>query len=316
MSMTSDLMWDNAGRDLEAERLELARTAALSDAEPGVWPLVAAAVDERDLGHRLALAASALQTIAEQRGYTVQALTEDMTARWRLLAEANALQAPVRQAALQRTAAQENALDLAISKLAGKAAAENPLMPMNECMRLAAEAVTKVADASPLAWESWGHVADGPLTHRIKTWQPPKLPSPGAEDGLGGGSSAPTSMPHKPPRLDLTPSFSDAPGTDTPLSNRGERPGPSPFSHGPGHDTPLSDPAGTAMPSFSDPDTSVVPHAAPGAAAPATFSDTPPTHLSPAGPDGPAAGGFSDSATPHIAPPRPAGPPSMPTFSG
>lgn len=308
MSFMDDLMWDGAGRDLVAERAEMARTAALSDAE-GLWPLVAAAQDEQDLQHRLAVAEQSLITIAARRGYSVEELQDDLTARWRLLAEARAT---VRPAAASSTAQAEQAMDRAVARLAVRAARENPHIPMRECLGLAAEAVRKAADAAPLAWESWGHVADGPFTQRVKHWTPPSLPG-----SKPGGSAAPelSLEPPKRPSPQVTPTFSHEPGTDRPIPNRGERPAPAPFTHTQDVDTAIGTPRGTAPATFSDTAPAAATAPNPGPAAPATFSDSPATH-SPAAPAGPAASGFSDTHAPHITPPRPAGPPSMPIFSG
>ncbi|MEV7675087.1 hypothetical protein [Streptomyces sp. NPDC088752] len=187
------LMWDDAVRDKNAETLDLARTAALADADTLVGALVFQAVDASDLGHRLALVEGHLQAIAGKRDYPVEELTADLTRRWSLLAEAR--QEKVKQASLTRqvTARQEAAMDKAVAQLAALAARENPLVPMTECLRVASEAVQKHADAFPLAYESWGGTGDGPITDRAKNWKPPGMSGgsgPGATDpGSQGGSS-------------------------------------------------------------------------------------------------------------------------------
>lgn len=183
MDFTADLMWDGATRDHDAESLELARTAALLDADALVGPLVFQASDANDLGHRLALAEPHLQAIAERRGYPAEELTADLTRRWQLLASARATQAQQAAASRKVTAAQEAAMDQAVASLAALAARENPLVPMAECLRLATEAVQKHADAFPLAYESWGGTGDGPFTDRAKHWKPPSMKG-------GGGASA------------------------------------------------------------------------------------------------------------------------------
>ncbi|MFD8648652.1 hypothetical protein [Streptomyces mirabilis] len=194
MDFTADLMWDGATRDHDAESLELARTAALLDADALVGPLVFQASDANDLGHRLALVEPHLQAIAEQRGYPADELTADLTRRWSLLASARATQAQQAAASRQVTAAQEAAMDQAVAGLAALAARENPLVPMSECLRLATEAVQKHADAFPLAYESWGGTGDGPFVDRAKHWKPPSMKggggSPAAVDpGANGGDS-------------------------------------------------------------------------------------------------------------------------------
>ncbi|MDQ1041562.1 hypothetical protein QFZ75_008064 [Streptomyces sp. V3I8] len=184
MDFTADLMWDGASRDHEAETLELARTAALNDADKLVGPLVFQAANDVDLGHRLALAEPHLNAISSFRGYPVADLEEDLKRRWALLAESRAGQAKQAAVTRQVTAAQEQFMDQAVSRLAAMAAKDNPLVPMRECLRLATEAVQKHADAFPLAYESWGGTADGPITDRAKHWKPPGM------KGAGGGAGA------------------------------------------------------------------------------------------------------------------------------
>lgn len=165
------LMWEDATRDQEAERAELSRTAALTEAEQAVWPLLALAGDRGDLDHRLALAQDRIASIASRRGYDGQHLRADMVRRWELLDEAR--QADFKR---QRTAAfQRDARTRAEAQLTARAALDNPGVPLAECQRLAAEAVTKEADAYPLAYESWGSVPDGPFTHRVKNWAPDEM---------------------------------------------------------------------------------------------------------------------------------------------
>ncbi|WP_428957909.1 hypothetical protein [Streptomyces sp. cg35] len=180
MSFMADLMWDEATRDQVAEQAELARTAALTDAEQMLGPLVFQAASSEDLGHRMALADGHLQAIAARRGYPADRLAADLTRRWSLLHEARTASAAKQQHAVREqrtvTAAQEAQMDAAVASLAARAARENPSAPMSECLRMASEAVTKLADAFPLAYESWGGTADGPFTDRAKHWQPPKLP--------------------------------------------------------------------------------------------------------------------------------------------
>ncbi|MFD7835631.1 hypothetical protein [Streptomyces sp. NPDC059761] len=182
MDYTS-LLWEETGRDVEAERAELARTAALADADQILGALVFPAIDTLDFSHRLALAESSLQAIAQRRGYAVADLEADIVHRWELLNEARtaADTAQLRSAAaMQVTAAQEERMDSAVARLAALAARENPMVPMSECLRVASEAVRKHADAYPLAYESWGGTHDGPITDRAKKWRPP---------GMGGGSN-------------------------------------------------------------------------------------------------------------------------------
>jgi hypothetical protein len=193
MDFTADLMWDGATRDHDAESLELARTAALLDADAMVGPLVFQASDAGDLGHRLALAEPHLQAIAERRGYPAEELTADLTRRWQLLASARTAQAQQAAASRKVTAAQEAAMDQAVASLAAMAARENPLVPMSECLRLATEAVQKHADAFPLAYESWGGTGDGPFMDRAKHWKPPSMKGGGGsaavDPGANGGDS-------------------------------------------------------------------------------------------------------------------------------
>ncbi|MFI0967105.1 hypothetical protein ACH4S8_37825 [Streptomyces sp. NPDC021080] len=191
MDFTADLMWDGATRDHDAESLELARTAALADATQIVGPLVFQAGNANDLEHRLALVEPHLNAIAERRGYPAEALAQDLTRRWSLLDGARASRAQQTAAVRQVTAAQEAAMDQAVSRLAAMAARENPLVPMGECLRLASEAVQKHADAFPLAYESWGGAGDGPFTDRAKNFKPPgtKNPAAAVNPGSNGGDS-------------------------------------------------------------------------------------------------------------------------------
>lgn len=190
----ASLMWDETGRDLDAERSELARTAALDDAERLVGQFVYQAGSDVDLVNRLALAEPQLQSIAAHRGYPLPELTGDLARRWQLMSQART--AAVRKSASLRkvTAAQEQAMDDVAAGLAAVAARENPGVPMAECLKLAAEAVRKHADAYPLAYESWGGASDGPFTDRAKHWKPPGMSggsstSGAADPGEGGGSS-------------------------------------------------------------------------------------------------------------------------------
>lgn len=169
------LMWEEAVRDQQAESAELARTAALTDADTLVWPLVARAADESDLRHRLALAETHLQAIASRRGYTPEQLREDLVRRWSLLAEAKASAGP----STQEVEAQQRGYLSAVARLTVRAAADNPALPVAECQKLAEEAIAKQADAYPLAYESWGGTGDGPFTNRVKNFSPDqKLPKP------------------------------------------------------------------------------------------------------------------------------------------
>ncbi|MGW9067936.1 hypothetical protein ACWGQT_00590 [Streptomyces yangpuensis] len=179
-------LWDETGRDIEAERLELARTAALTDADRTLGALVFPAVNTADLSHRLALVEPQLQAIAQRRAYPIASLEADLVRRWELFSEARSAAdtAELRAvAARQVTAGQEAQMDAAVARLAAVAARENPEVPMAECLRVASEAVRKHADAYPLAYESWGGTGDGPITDRAKKWRPPGM--------SGGGSSAP-----------------------------------------------------------------------------------------------------------------------------
>lgn len=204
-----ELMWDEAVRDRTAEQAELARTAALTDAERMVWPLLSRAGDERDLEHRLALADRQLQAIAGHRGYALEELQADLSRRWQLLAEArSAVQAA--EPTVEEVARQQQAYLGAVARLTAQAAADNPALPYAQCQQLAEEAVRKQADAFPLAYESWGYGGDGPFTDRAKNWQPGKMPTkptsatpsapstpsgPGTE---GSGSEGPASTPPTP----------------------------------------------------------------------------------------------------------------------
>lgn len=60
----ASLMWDETGRDLDHERRELARTAALNDAERMVGQFLYQASNDVDLVNRFALADSQLQAVA------------------------------------------------------------------------------------------------------------------------------------------------------------------------------------------------------------------------------------------------------------
>ncbi|MGW7100425.1 hypothetical protein [Streptomyces sp. NPDC054838] len=189
MDFTS-LLWDETSRDVEAERMELARTAALADADTMLGALVFQATDTEDLSHRLALAEPHLQSIAQQRGYPMADLGADIVRRWELLHEARRVAgvAQARTAARRKvTAAQEALMDSAVARLAAHAARENPMVPMAECLRIASEAVRRHADAYPLAYESWGGTHDGPITDRVKKWQPPGL---GGKPQSGSGAAA------------------------------------------------------------------------------------------------------------------------------
>jgi hypothetical protein len=193
---TSDLMWDGASADLNAERRELARTAALADTERLVGQFVYLAANDIDLANRLALAESQLQAVASLRGYPVAELTADLTRRWQLLSTAKKEAAQKTAARRAVTAAQERGMDAAVAHLAATAARENPSVPMATCLKLATEAVRKHADAYPLAYESWGGAADGPITDRAKHWRPGGMPKalpesagrPAADPGAAGGT--------------------------------------------------------------------------------------------------------------------------------
>lgn len=201
MSMFTDLMWDSAGRDLEGEQRELARTAAMADAEATVWPMLALAKTELELGHRMALSEEALQRVAERRGVGVEELQEVLERRWRLLAEARALAAPQVPIAVEAAAEPEVdpeaelALANAVARMAATAAAENPHLPMEACLKLAeAAAARHVTAAFPLSYESWGHVVNGPIMDRIKSWKPsgvPKWLQRGGESAAPAAPSAP-----------------------------------------------------------------------------------------------------------------------------
>lgn len=176
----STLLWDETSRDMESERLELARTAAMNDAQQLVGPLVFQASTEADLGHRLALAEPHLHAIAQKRGYPASDLEADLRRQWGLLAHARTVTAGQEAERRTVTAAAEQRMDQAVARLAARAAKENPAVPMAECLRMATEAVAKHADAYPLAYESWGGTADGPITDRAKHWKPPGMKTPGA----------------------------------------------------------------------------------------------------------------------------------------
>lgn len=196
-------MWDEVSRDMDAERAELSRTAALADSEKMLWPLVSGAENATDLGHRLALAENTIALIAARRGYPAQDLHEDLTRQWKILAEARAAAAPKPDPAVQRHEAQLRARGeqmnaqaylKAVSTLTSRAAADNPGVPLAQCQALAEEALSKQANAFPLSYESWGHVPDGPITHGVKSWTPDKLKmkpkdkDPG-DPGTGDGGS-------------------------------------------------------------------------------------------------------------------------------
>jgi hypothetical protein len=207
----ADLMWDNAGRDLDGEAAELARTAAHADAERYLWPVVAQATDEDTLGDRLALLAPRIQMIAHARGYSSTALSDDMRSRWKLLQEAKGV-GQRRTAAVVEQEATAVLRANAISRMAARAATENPQLPLADCIELAVAAYEKhlrtQADATPLAYESWGHVADGPFTSEVKNWRPdgnsaPSAPKSGpeadsGEPGAGAGSLIHTPVPTGP----------------------------------------------------------------------------------------------------------------------
>ncbi|MGA5598378.1 hypothetical protein ACPCSE_29510 [Streptomyces cellulosae] len=191
----ANLMWDETARDYDAEQRETSRTAALADAERLVGEYVYRATSDVDLAHRLALAESQLQAIATQRLYPVNALNGDLRKRWRLLSQARAAaeaQEAQQRTASQRTAAAEQAMDVVTARLAALAARENPGVPVTECLKLATEAVRKHADAYPLAYESWGGAADGPITDRAKHFQPGGMPKgntgQAADPGPNGGA--------------------------------------------------------------------------------------------------------------------------------
>lgn len=193
----ASLMWDETGRDYEHEKQEMARTAALADAESLVGPFVYQAANDVDLINRLALADSQLQAVSSLRSYPRQELEKDLTARWQLLSQARTAAAQKTSAVRQVTAVAEQAMDQVAARLAAVAARQNPDVPMVECLKLAAEAVRRHADAYPLAYESWGGTHDGPITQRVKNFTPDKLPKqlpesasgPAADPGAGGGST-------------------------------------------------------------------------------------------------------------------------------
>ncbi|MFE6000268.1 hypothetical protein ACFQ6C_25965 [Streptomyces sp. NPDC056454] len=184
MDFTS-LLWEETGRDIDAERTELARTAALTDASALVGPLLFQAASQEDFGHRLALVQPHLRAISAKRGYPVEELAGDLTQRYELLREADQGRQEKQAERRAVTAAQEAHMDAHVAQLAARAARENPQVPMSECLRLATEAVKKHADAYPLAYESWGGTGDGPITERAKNFTPPALP------GSGSGPSSP-----------------------------------------------------------------------------------------------------------------------------
>lgn len=193
---TSSLMWDETGRDYDAERRELSRTAALADAERLVGQFVYQATSDVDLDNRFALAQEQLRAVAVGRGYPLQYLHADLTERWQLLAQARTAAEQKTAARRQVTAAAEQAMDAVAARLAAVAARQNPDVPMVECLKLASEAVRKHADAYPLAYESWGGTHDGPVTDRVKNFTPGGMPKalpdsasgPAADPGPGGGS--------------------------------------------------------------------------------------------------------------------------------
>jgi hypothetical protein len=193
---TASLMWDETGRDYDHERRELARTAALNDAERLVGQYLYQATSDVDLVNRLALADARLQAVASTRGYPLQDLTGDLTERWQLLFQARAARRQKEAAQRKVTAAAEEAMDAVTASLAAVAAQQNPGVPMVECLRLATEAVRKHADAYPLAYESFGGSHDGPITDRAKNFTPGQLPKalpesasgPAANPGPNGGS--------------------------------------------------------------------------------------------------------------------------------
>jgi hypothetical protein len=192
----ASLMWDETGRDFDHERRELARTAALADAEREVGQFIYQATDRTDLLNRLALADTNLDGVAVLRGYPLQDLHADLAERWQLLAQARTATAQKTAARRQVTAAQEQVMDAVAARLAAVAARQNPAVPMVECLKLATEAVRKHADAYPLAYESWGGTHDGPITDRAKNFTPGQLPKalpesasgPAADPGPSGGS--------------------------------------------------------------------------------------------------------------------------------
>jgi hypothetical protein len=210
----SSLLWDETGRSVEAERLELARTAALNDIRALAGALVFQAADETDLGHRLALAEPHLQAVANRRGYPAEQLADDLRTQWALLAQTRA--ATVQRQATQRkvTAAQEQAMDAAVARLAARAARENPTVPVGECLRMATEAVAKHADAYPLAYESWGGTADGPFTDRAKNWKPKGMPGVKSDAGPAAAAAPSAATPPSSPAAAAAP---DVPDHDAPF---------------------------------------------------------------------------------------------------
>lgn len=205
-----DLMWEDATRDTEAERAELARTAALADATGSLWPLLAQAEDREDLGNRLALAGEHLSVIAVRRGYPAEQLAADLVQRWSLVQEAKtaAQRSPRKKRAKKTTSKEPQAADsegAAVAALTVRAALDNPSVPLRECQRLAAEAVRKVAEggAVPLGYESWGRVGDGDITRRIKDFKPGGIPGPkepGPGDRRIDGPNGQTALFPEPPR--------------------------------------------------------------------------------------------------------------------
>lgn len=183
MSDFADLMWSNAGRDLGEEQQERARTAALHDAQAAVWPLIAQASTEAEMGHRLALARHHLQAVADQRGYGREALEADLVRRWKILAEARAAAAPAAAASGVQEEDEEDGdpvRALAVARMAATAAAENPGLPFAACLELAEAAADRhltVEAAYPLAYDNWSHVVNGPLMERLKSWKPKSVPS-------------------------------------------------------------------------------------------------------------------------------------------
>lgn len=195
----ASLMWDETGRDLDHEQRELARTAALADAERMVGQFLYQSANHVDLTNRLALADSQLQAVASTRGYPLEDLTGDLTERWQLLAyarEEHRQRVVASAQKLRATTAAEQVMDAVAASLAAVAARQNPGVPMVECLRLATEAVQKHADAYPLAYESYGAGHDGPITNRVKNFTPGELPKalpesasgPAANPGPNGGS--------------------------------------------------------------------------------------------------------------------------------
>ncbi len=201
------LMWDHAIADVEAEQRELARTAALTDAE-ALWPLLQAAADSTDLEHRLALSSERLSAIAQRRGYPLQDLHEDLQSRFELLAEARARREQQHTGARQEQQAREDndaRWAQVIGVMASRAAADNPLLPLDQCIDLATQAAREhlmVTADGPLDYSSWNNVPDGPFTQRAKDWSPSD--PTGSSQGQGGGDpdtpsgEAPASVPSSP----------------------------------------------------------------------------------------------------------------------